>query len=133
MIKAFGANVETARVVVKVIYGELVRLPHRMGLMTVTVEGLPTITDTTLPAYISDGRITKPILLPSGAIMAISEITNGEHILLCYNKEDGTIRVVSSEALPTTSSTPAAGGTTEETTPAVQTATTRSAKTNTGS
>lgn len=111
MVRAFGANVETTRVVIKVLYGELVRLPHTRGLMTLTLEGLPTIADGTLPVYLSDGRMTKALLLPSGENMPASEFTNGEHILFCYNKQDSTIRVVSSEALPTTSTTPAAGGT----------------------
>lgn len=128
MIRAFGATVEEARVVIKVLFGTLVSLPERRGLFTLTLSGLPTITDGTLPVYISDNRMTKPLLLPTGEQMPASEFQNGEHIMFCYDKPDGTINVVSSEALPTTSVTPAAGtGTTE---PAATQVQARTAKAN---
>lgn len=105
MVRMFGANVEAERVVLKVYWRELAVLPHRRGLMTLTVEGLPTIATATLPVYISDGVMTKPLLLPTGDIMPASEFANGEHIMFCYNKADNTIKVVSSEALPSTTET----------------------------
>lgn len=109
MLRSFGANVEASRIVIKTYVGELLTLPHRRGILTLTLNGLPAIADGTLPVYVSDNRITKPLLLPTGDIMPASELQSGEHITFCYDKPAGTIHVTSSEALPTTSATPSAG------------------------
>lgn len=101
MIKAFGVTETATDITIKVYRGELANLPHTRGLVTLTLDNLPTITGAALPVTISDGVMTKQPTLADGTVLTGAGLTAGEHLLLCYDRQSGNLKVVTSEPIAT--------------------------------
>lgn len=104
-------SVEATRVVLRIQHGSLGLLPGNRGVLTLVVEGLPTIADGTLPVFVYDGHRTKPLIWGTGAQMTAAEFANGHHYWFCYNKGDNTVTHMNAQPTPapTEEETPPAG------------------------
>lgn len=92
--------VEVDKVVFKVPYGDLCKLPCEKGIMTLAVKCLPDLTGSALPVYICDGQRSKALFYDTGVIMTGSEFLNDHYYLFFYDKCKNTVMLMNAEATP---------------------------------